>query len=400
MKKLSLTYAVIIGSLVTVQANAQNRKIAFEHGNFSEIKAKAKKENKLIFVDAFTTWCGPCKQMAKNVFTNDTVADYFNANLVNAKIDMEKGEGLEIAKQYEVQCYPNLLFIDGDGKLVHRIAGYMSPSDFIAEANKAKDPEKRFSYYANNYESNKQNADFLAKYVTAMSSTCLDPGAAIAQYFSLQKEEQLTSKQNWEMIKEHVNNMNDKEFIYLVANKNKFEELYTAKEVNAKLDHVNKNTLFGIIRAKPFDEKAYNDTKAKISAMNLVNTNRVFFESDLRLAQKNNDWAAYAKLAVENVDSYYGNDPNMLNSISWEFYEKVSDKPALLKAESWAAKAVEMDPSYPNMDTYASVLYKNGKHDQALQMANKAIEVAKKDGYTKEDYKGTKDLIEKIKAPK
>jgi tetratricopeptide (TPR) repeat protein len=176
--------------------------------------------------------------------------------------------------------------------------------------------------------------------------------------------------------------------------------LYTAKEVNEKIDNVNKNTLLTIIRAKPFDEKAYNDTKAKITAMNLANTNRVFFESDLRLAQKNSDWNTYAKLAVGNVDTYYGNDPNKLNSIAWDFYEKVSDKSSLLKAESWAAKAVELDPSYPNMDTYASVLYKTGKSDQALQMANKAIEVAKKDGYAKEDYKGTKDLIEKIKAPK
>ena len=57
----------------------------------------------------------PCKQMAKSVFTNDAVADYYNTNLVNAKIDMEKGEGLEIAKLYEVKCYPNLLFIDGNG---------------------------------------------------------------------------------------------------------------------------------------------------------------------------------------------------------------------------------------------------------------------------------------------
>lgn len=400
MKTLSLTCTLAISFLITDQVIAQNRKIAFEHGNFSEIKAKAKKENKLIFVDAFTTWCGPCKQMAKNVFTNDTVADYFNANLVNAKIDMEKGEGLEIAKQYEVQCYPNLLFIDGDGKLVHRVAGSMSPSEFIAEAVKAKDPEKRFSYYVGNYENNKQNADFLAKYITAMSSTCLDPGAAISQYFSLQKEEELSSKQNWEMIKEHVNNISDKEFIYLVANKNKFEELYTGKEVNAKIDNVTKSTLLTIIRAKPFDEKAYNDTKAKISAMNLANTKRVFFESDLRLAQKNNNWATYAKLAVGNVDTYYGNDPNMLNSIAWDFYEKVNEKDNLLKAESWAAKAVEIDPSYPNLDTYASLLYKTGKQDQALQMANKAIEVAKKDGYSKEDYKGTKDLIEKIKAAK
>ena len=97
---------------LSIIAVSQNKDINFEHGTFAEIKAKAKKENKLIFVDAYTTWCGPCKQMAKTVFTNDAVADFYNFSFINAKIDMEKGEGIEIAKQYEVKCYPNLLFME------------------------------------------------------------------------------------------------------------------------------------------------------------------------------------------------------------------------------------------------------------------------------------------------
>ncbi len=396
-------FIYLTGTVALLLSNsmvAQHRSIAFEHGSFSEIKAKALKENKLIFVDAFTTWCGPCKQMSKNVFTNDTVADYFNKNMVNAKIDMEKGEGIEIAKQYKVQCYPNLLFIDGNGNLVHRIAGSMSSSDFIAEANKAKDPEKRFSYYENNYEKNKTNSEFLVKYISAMSSTCLEPGDAITQYFSLQKEEDLSSNQNWEMMKEHTNSIDDKEFIYLVAHKKEFDNLYTEKEVEKKINMVNQNTLINVIRTKPFDQKNYDDKKVKISAMNLSGTKQVFFETDMLLAQKTGDLAAYTKLAVENVDQYYSNDANKLNSISWDFYEKVSDKSALVKAESWAGKAVELNPEYPTLDTYAALLYKNGKKELAFEYANKAIAAAKKENYTKDDYKGTTELLEKIKALK
>src|ERR1035437_544252 len=76
--------------------------IKFEQGTWDEIKAKAKAENKFIFMDAFTSWCGPCKWMAKNVFTNDTAAKYYNATYINAAFDMEKGEGLKIAEQYDV----------------------------------------------------------------------------------------------------------------------------------------------------------------------------------------------------------------------------------------------------------------------------------------------------------
>jgi hypothetical protein len=91
---------------------------------------------------------------------------------------------------------------------------------------------------------------------------------------------------------------------------------------------------------------------------------------------------------------------NDLNSIAWDFYENVDDKAALLKAEAWAKQSVDLEASYPNLDTYASLLYKNGKKEEALSAANKAIEYAKKENYSADEYKATNDLITKIKAMK
>lgn len=398
MKKSIYTIFVIAG--LSSQAISQNKSITFEHASFKEIKAKALKENKLIFIDAYTTWCGPCKQMAKSVFTNDTVSEYYNKNFINAKIDMEKGEGLDIAKQYEVQCYPNLLFIDGNGNLVHRVAGFMSSKAFVALGEDTKNPEKCFSNYSKNYETNKKKSDFLAKYIEARSGTCLESNELVKEYFLLQDENDLTNAVNWEMIKNHINSAETKEFAYLIYNKDKFEKLYSAKEVNEKIDNVNKNTLFTVIRKMPFDEKAYNDAKAKITSLNLPSTKLIFFEADLSLASKKADWITYSKLAVNNVDLFYLNDANMLNNVSWTFYESVNDKEALIKAESWAKKACSLENNYPNLDTYAAVLYKIGKKELALEIANNAIDFAKKENYAPEDYKATVDLMKKIKELK
>ncbi|MEY3443377.1 MAG: hypothetical protein RLZZ519_1658 [Bacteroidota bacterium] len=87
--------------------------IQFEQSAFTEVLAKAKSENKLVFLDAYTSWCGPCKWMAKNAFTDPETAAFFNTNFVNVTVDMEKGEGVDIAKQYGVTAYPTLLFLDG-----------------------------------------------------------------------------------------------------------------------------------------------------------------------------------------------------------------------------------------------------------------------------------------------
>ena len=88
--------------------------------SMNEALAAQQEEPKKIMIDVYTTWCGPCKWMAKNTFTDKAVGEYFNANFVNAKFDMEKGEGPELAQLYQVRAYPTLLFISAAGELVHR----------------------------------------------------------------------------------------------------------------------------------------------------------------------------------------------------------------------------------------------------------------------------------------
>ena len=137
MKKL----LVVLICLITISAIAQNRKIEFKETIWKKNLENAKKQNKLIFFDAYTSWCGPCKMMAKDVFTKDSVADLFNQSFINVKYDMEKGEGISLKETYGVAAYPTYLFINGDGEIVHKIVGSMSPNEFINEANNALNPE-------------------------------------------------------------------------------------------------------------------------------------------------------------------------------------------------------------------------------------------------------------------
>jgi len=389
-------YFIYIASAMCSVSVAQNRTINFEHGTFSEIKAKALKENKLIFIDAYTTWCGPCKYMAKNIFTNDTVADYYNKHFVNAKIDMEKGEGIQIAEKYEVKCYPNLLFVDGNGNLVHRVAGSMSVRDFIALAEDAQNPEKCYLHFEKNYGNNRSNADFLKQYIFAKEGTCLEPGSLVDEYFSLLEDEVLFHEENWNMIQSFVNSIDSKTFSFLMSNKDRYVGIYSQKVVDDKIADVFKNSLQTVLNTKPFNESKYADVKAKILGFNSSLAEQVFFEVDLNRAAQNSKWDDYSKLAIANVDKYYMKDASALNNICWTFYENMNDKEVLGKAEIWAKKACELEPSYANLDTYAAVLYKIGRKQLATETANKAIERAKKEKLKPEDYQGTTDLLKKI----
>lgn len=105
--------------------------IQFHNGTFKEALDLAKKENKLIFLDVYATWCGPCKKMKSKTFTNSEVGEYFNKNFINVMLDGEKSEGVEISNKYGVTAYPTLLFINGDGTVVYSIAGFHNPKELI-----------------------------------------------------------------------------------------------------------------------------------------------------------------------------------------------------------------------------------------------------------------------------
>lgn len=109
--------------------------IEFAKMNLEDAKKKASKSGKMIFIDAYTDWCGPCKRMASTTFKDEEVGDLFNKNFVNLKVEMEKdADGKEIARRYRVSAYPTLLIIDSEGNLVKSVIGFKTKEQLIAIA--------------------------------------------------------------------------------------------------------------------------------------------------------------------------------------------------------------------------------------------------------------------------
>ncbi len=391
---------------------AQTKTIHFETDSFAVIKAKARKENKLIFVDAYTVWCGPCKWMAKNIFTNDTVADYFNSEFINVQIDMEKGEGVEIAKLYEVYCYPNLLFIDGDGNLVHRGAGALNVKSFIQLAVDAQNPEKRFSKYRNEYESKRSDPKFLYEYLYVISKTCLPIKDIVIDYFKTQKKEYLSDRANWNIIRDFISDYKCNEFNYLLNHEKTFGNLYTADSVNMKIKDVFLNNGYNLFYKPDFKDDDYLLYKNEI--LNFSYTNRdeilnemltfnftvreeILFRLDMAYFEKKEDWKKYIALVIEKGDVYF-NSLGDFNNISWNIYEHSDDVIALKKAMEWMQNTLKDKDSQQwfAYDTYAALLFKLKKKQEAKTAALKAIELAKVSGISEDEYKPTRELLERI----
>lgn len=125
-------------SFAPADDNEVSAGIKFTEARWANILKQAKAQKKVIFLDAYASWCGPCKLLQKNTFTQKSVGDLFNKRFINVKMDMEKGEGPALAQVYPLEGYPTLLFIDGNGRVVKRVMGYMGADDLIGVAKSVK----------------------------------------------------------------------------------------------------------------------------------------------------------------------------------------------------------------------------------------------------------------------
>ena len=111
--------------------------IKFHRGTWKQALEKAKNENKLIFLDIYATWCGPCKRLKSTTFSNSRVGKYFNATFINVSLDGEVGDGEILANQYKITGYPSLFFINSDGKIVAHDDGYLDADELMQLARSA-----------------------------------------------------------------------------------------------------------------------------------------------------------------------------------------------------------------------------------------------------------------------
>ncbi len=139
MRTLHLLAAALIAALPLAacsrpegganQTRSSGPGVDFASGTFDEALARARGENRLLLVDVYTDWCGWCKKMDREVFADDRVARAARS-FVAVRVNAEKG-GEKVAQRYDVQGYPTILFVDGSGKIVKRIDGYVDAAEML-----------------------------------------------------------------------------------------------------------------------------------------------------------------------------------------------------------------------------------------------------------------------------
>lgn len=158
--KSRIMWSVVCIMLLCTSMSGFSQGIEFFKGTFNEALTKASNEGKLVFVDFYATWCGPCKQMAEKVFPDEELGKYMNEKFVCLQIDVEKeGWQKEVAEKYNVTVLPTLVFFKLDSTVASRLAGAREKAELLNAAKVARGEELSFEKLYDRAKSKKDLAD-------------------------------------------------------------------------------------------------------------------------------------------------------------------------------------------------------------------------------------------------
>lgn len=344
-QKISATPAA--GTQMTL---AQADGIAFRVLSFSEALKRAEVEDKLLFVDCFTTWCGPCKRLSKVVFKDSLVADYFNRHFVNLKMDMEKGEGVELRKKYGVHAYPTLLFINSSGEVVYRLVGAEDAPELLKKVKLGVE-SSGLSGLKKRYEAGDRDLAFICGYINALSAANREQeaGKVAADFLQGREQKMLEDEDYFLVFYYYVHDVNSSAFQYVVNHQKEIADKFPRQ--GASLDRrLLEDWIAGSYAYLTvdesghctFDEQGLDAYVAKMKQMNVAEADMI--GESLRLSRDGimKQWDSFVKRGDKILASHtiLGDEGHLLQWVNW-LNKECADMSLREKAAQWCDKACE-----------------------------------------------------------
>ena len=359
----------LLSLTLTLSLSLTGQGIEFFHGTWAEAKEKAKTEEKLIFVDAFASWCGPCKRMASSVFPQEKVGSFFNANFINLKIDMEKPENAEFAGKYPVSAYPTLMFLDGSGKMVQKAVGAKDAEQLLELAQKVLGRADKSADYEKQYVEGNREPKFLLDYIRALNAAGKPSLKITNDYLAAQKD--FSSDINLQFLYEGTVEADSRVFDLLVKNQSKAASLLGKEKVEARIEKACKSTVKKAVEFK--SEALLTEAKAKIKTALPAKAATFGYEADMQYYAAIKDVKNYLKAAQSYQKGEIKNNAAKLHDLVISLLRAFPDDAKVLdQGEKWAKNAAENGGLPEYFLTLAEVYKRQGNKAKARETAEKA----------------------------
>ncbi len=374
----------------------QNNAIRFQAGPFAGLLKQSKTTGKMVFVDCYTSWCMPCKWMDVNVFTNDTVATFYNSNFINSKIDMEKGEGIELKKKYNIEVFPTYLFLNGDGTVMHRTTSRMEAAEFLQVAKTALNPEAALSGVQKKYEAGERSLPFLFDYHQALLRSDRKKAEELKkEIVSRITDAELLTPFGWRVIQAMSGDEQEKLGKFLIAHRPQFEKMIGAADVHSQVNLVKIRTMYGMSSRK--DSAGFFSRLYELKKDTSYATRRTATLAELGYYENTKDKEATLRLAKVAMNGLFKENAEDLGFVARSLIRSSPEDPRLLQqAYDMARRGMQLNPEeYTTQSTYAQACLVLKRKEEGLVAAKKALKIAE-DTLTSKIVKIVEELIKKL----
>ena len=242
MKSRILFLVCLICPLLTLAA------VEFENLGWKAAKKKATAEGKLIFLDFYTTWCGPCKMMDATVLSTNVVGDYFNSRFINLKIDADKE--ITMRGMFDIRSFPSYVFADSDGNVVDIAIGGRSLENFLERAKSLEDKTTHLAFLTKQYKDGNRDKDFLATYFVRLKDCNIAVDRQLKEYWKVQTDSLLLEPHNWKIIQKFVKDVEDEKFKNFTAHQDAYISRYGEEPVYRYIENTYLMTLFNASQSR------------------------------------------------------------------------------------------------------------------------------------------------------
>lgn len=318
MKRLNLT---IIALCATLTMMAQGMAFEPEGTTLEQAAAKAKAEKKLIFLDCYTQWCGPCKKMAAEIFPMEKVGAYMNPKFINLKIDMEGEYGTPLAKKLQISAYPTFVIFNADAQEIGRIIGGSNADEFIKRVGE-KSQDNTSSDLQARWESGDRDPEFLMQYLSTLNATYkADDCNAVAEAILKGKETTFVNDPTLRNVfMRNISNPFSESFQYVAKNPSVLKDVIGDAAVDAKIGSVLTNYQRKLINEEggtaTLDQQKFNDFCELMKELKVEGSDHYRLSTLITCAEKQKDFDSYIKYIKEYLATP-GIDANDMQLANW-----------------------------------------------------------------------------------
>ena len=283
---------------------AQGISFEAEGTTLEQASAKAKAQNKLIFLDCYTQWCGPCKKMARDIFPLEQVGAYMNPKFVSLKIDMESAYGAPLAKKLQISAYPTFIIFNADAQEIGRFLGGSGAEEFMAKVEEKSRDNSSASLQAR-WQNGDRDPQFLMEYLKTLNASYKNEEANLVAEAILEGQEAtFANDSTLRMIfMRSINNPFASSFVYTLVNPNGLKAQIGDMPVEMKLRNVLENYHRQLITehdgTATLDQQKFDQFVALLNEVGVKNADHYRLSALITLSEKQKNLEAYLRYIRE-----------------------------------------------------------------------------------------------------